>query len=81
MIAQNSLFSSMTVNGVMVARYGQGRGLALVESHPKLLLAAGLDGEMEAKSLIERHRRLLTDAVGDKARCAADDMADALVAA
>lgn len=37
-IAQNSLYSSMTVNGVLVARHGYYcLGLPLLESHPKLV--------------------------------------------
>ena len=36
-IAQNSLYSSMTVNGVLVAQHGRCLRLSLFESHPKLV--------------------------------------------
>lgn len=37
-ISQNSLYSSMTLNGIMVAQEGKILGLDLVETHPKLLM-------------------------------------------
>ena len=40
-LSQNSLYSSMTINGVLVAAKAHRElGLPLVESHPKLLIAA-----------------------------------------
>lgn len=39
--SQNSLFSAMTINGILVAtRVSQELGVPLVESHPKLLITA-----------------------------------------
>ena len=41
-VQQNSLRSSMTINGVLVAQFGRDRGLPLFESHPKLVFHAWL---------------------------------------
>lgn len=40
--AQNSLYSAMTINGILVAQLGRDRGLQLFESHPKLVLRVWL---------------------------------------
>ena len=61
-IPQNSLYSSMTVNGVLVA---MGLKIPICESHPKLMIKAGL----LPKQLIDLHASML------------DDAGDALVAA
>ena len=62
---QNSLYSSMTINGILVAQAGRELRLPLVESHPKLLLKAGL----LPNDLVENLNDL------------SDDEADALIAA
>lgn len=65
-VAQNSLYSSMTLNGAIVAKR---LGLPVYESHPKLLMQAGHDIPI---------REAYDAAV---ARAGSDHEADALVAA
>ena len=38
-VAQNSLFSSMTINGIIVAKRAVALGLPVIESHPTLTMA------------------------------------------
>ncbi|UTH47578.1 hypothetical protein KBW81_12765 [Loktanella salsilacus] len=65
-VAQNSLYSSMTLNGAIVAKR---LGLPVYESHPKLLLRVSGENEI---------RKIFQDAVGsDKT----DHEGDAIVAA
>lgn len=64
-IVQNSLGSSMTINGILVAQAGRELKLPLVESHPKLLRKAGLLPNDLVKFLNDK----------------SDDEADALIAA
>ena len=73
-MAQNSLGSSMTINGVLVAQAGRDLGLALVESHPKLLMKAALKSNLDGKDIADRYNTL-------KKKEKTDDKADALVAA
>ncbi len=69
-IAQNSLYSAMTVNGILVALAGRELGIPLVESHPKLLLGAALEKDPEGAELAARHR-VMIDATLSEAACAA----------
>lgn len=79
-IPQNSLYSAMTINGILVAQTGLEIGVPLVESHPKLLVRAALHSDPEGDDLGARHHALVNNALGDfEGR--ADDVADALVAA
>lgn len=80
-IPQNSLYSAMTINGILVAETGRELGIQLVECHPKLLLGAALANDPEGKDLASRHRDLLKAASSAATRVKADDMGDALVAA
>jgi predicted nuclease with RNAse H fold len=80
-IPQNSLYSAMTINGILVAQTGRELGIPLVESHPKLLLRAALEKDPEGAELAVRHRAMLEAESGKAARAKADDRADALVAA
>ena len=79
-IQQNSLYSAMTINGFLVARFGRDLGLQLFESHPKLVFRACLDKRTvdtdsahEADDLVAAYNKLL-----EKSQ---DHEADALVAA
>ncbi len=65
-VAQNSLYSSMTLNGALVAKR---LGLPVYESHPKLLLRVSGENTI---------RKVYQDAV---ANSGADHEADAIVAA
>ena len=80
-IAQNSLYSAMTINGILVAKTGRKLGVPLFESHPKLLLGAALEEDPEGVELVARHHAMLEAATSKAARAKADHMADALVAA
>jgi hypothetical protein len=68
-IAQNSLYSSMTINGILVAKTAHKLGIRLVESHPKLLLKTELQCTPEGAALAKRHCEMQ------------DDIGDALIAA
>ena len=70
-IAQNSLYSSMTINGVLVAQHGRCLGLPLLESHPKLVLHL-CQKDPEATEFLGWHAKLARPK---------DHEADALVAA
>ena len=72
-LAQNSLRSAMTVNGVLVADHGRCLHLSLFESHPKLVLHLCRDNP-RAKELLDRHKSLRETRTDDHE-------ADALVAA
>lgn len=73
-ISQNSLYSAMTLNGMMIAQEATRRwALALVESHPKLLVGAALERCDEAGALLHHH--------GTLSESGRDHEADALVAA
>lgn len=78
-IPQNSLYSSMTINGAIVARWAGSAGLALFESHPKLLVRT------EAASIapiLPVYRKIIDEGSGKSVGTRqADDMADAVVAA
>lgn len=69
-ISQNSLASSMTINGVHIARTARKLGIPIIESHPKLLLRTALKRDREGKSLKSRFRQISND-----------DETDALIAA
>lgn len=88
-IAQNSLYSSMTVNGVLVAQAAASLDLPIVECHPKLLLGAAAGRDPAGEAVISRHAEVIARGVADlppRARRrrkvdAADHAADALVGA
>jgi predicted nuclease with RNAse H fold len=81
-IAQNALYSSMTLNGAMVARRAERHGLPVFESHPKLLTRV-LSAEGSASESVLAAYRSIKDLAGSAPAAAkrADDMADAVVAA
>lgn len=80
-ISQNSLYSSMTINGILVAKTAHKLGIRLVESHPKLLLRTELDRTPEGATLAKRHCEMLEAAEGKTAKKKADDVGDAIIAA
>lgn len=81
-IAQNALYSSMTLNGAIVARAAVALGLPLFESHPKLLVKIAAAGDPEAIEILDTHSRIKNGpALGPSQAKRADDMADAVVAA
>ena len=82
-ISQNSLYSSMTLNGVIVARRAAESGLPLFESHPKLLVKTRLLPDTATSSMLSAYHYATRDCATATAKSAkrADDMADAVVAA
>ena len=76
-MAQNSLCSAMTVNGILVARFGRDQGLQLFESHPKLVFNVWLKKRMANAVFAPWHEVLSRK----KDRCQTRHMADAVVAA
>ena len=82
-IPQNSLYSAMTINGILAALSAHRAGMQLVETHPKLLLRAALNKDPEGAELARRHGVMLEGASKKKIKQKreADDMADALIAA
>ena len=77
-IAQNSLYSAMTINGIIVAMEAQNLGLPIVESHPKLLISAANNSDPEMTALCETYHRICQRRTDPKN---ADHEADAVVAA
>ena len=75
-IAQNSLYSAMTINGVLVAQVGRDLGLPLCESHPKLVFHACLKNRT-----VDTDSADLVAAYCDLLKKPEDHEADALVAA
>ena len=57
--SQNFLSSAMTINGVIVARFGRDFGLPLVESHPKLVHRVWLKKHMAGSDFARYHDKLL----------------------
>lgn len=81
-IAQNSLYSSMTLNGAMIAKECSDLGLPIVESHPKLLIKTNVAGDPEGHVILGRyHSTCSLPATSKKDAKRNDDKADALVAA
>ena len=72
-VAQNSLFSAMTINGMIVAMEACDLGLPLVESHPKLLMKGARHADAEMNDLCATYDALCGQA--------SDHEADAVVAA
>ena len=79
MVAQNSLYSAMTVNGVLIAMAGRDAGLPLAESHPKLLIRAAQHADPAIKLLCGRYEEMTRLGAGH--RGVTDHEADALIAA
>jgi len=81
-IPQNALYSSMTLNGAMVARRAAEHGLPLFESHPKLLTKVMPIVDPASESILKTYAGLKASGDGSKRGAKhADDMADAVVAA
>lgn len=81
-IPQNSLYSSMTLNGAIVARRAARSGLPLFESHPKLLTRIIPRTDRATRSLLDAYASIKAKGEGAKKDAKrADDMADAVVAA
>ena len=84
---QNSLQSSMTVNGILVAtRVRQEFGVPLVESHPKLLLRARSRKEepLVPPRVLQQHRKLKQAEAAERQHEGTgehDHQADAFIAA
>ena len=71
-VAQNSLYSAMTINGAIVARTASELGLSLIETHPKLLRKSELEDDIGGEQI--------RAAIGNLAH-RADHEVDALIAA
>lgn len=81
-IPQNSLYSSMTLNGAMVARWAARKGLPVSESHPKLLVRTRTRPDRSTETMIAAYRLMKESGTGSAAlERQADDKADAVVAA
>jgi len=81
-IPQNALYSSMTLNGAMVARRAADRSLLLFESHPKLLVKVLPVTDPASADILKTYTALKAAGEGvRKAAKQADDKADAVVAA
>lgn len=81
-IPQNALYSSMTLNGAMVARWAARNGLPLFESHPKLLVRTRTRPDRSTETMIVAYRHIKESITGSAAlERQADDKADAVVAA
>jgi len=81
-IPQNALYSSMTLNGAMVARWAARTGLPLFESHPKLLVRTRTRLDCITETVIAAYRSIKESSKGSAAlERQADDKADAVVAA
>ena len=78
-VAQNSLYSAMTINGVLIAMAGCEEGLPLVESHPKLLIRAAQHADPEMRLLFERYEEMTRHSPGRGG--VTDHEADAVIAA
>ncbi len=76
-MAQNSLCSAMTINGILVAQFSRDKGLQLFESHPKLVFQAWLKKRIANTVFAPWHEVLSCK----KDKCPARHMADAIVAA
>ena len=72
-VPQNSLYSSMTINGILVAQCGRGLDLRIFESHPKLVFHAWLKSHTANTDFARWHGKLREKAKFHEA--------DALVAA
>lgn len=77
-IAQNSLYSSMTLNGAMVARRAGRSGLKLFECHPKLFVRTRSVSDPATASIIAACQKKMSSGIPPKK---ADHMADAVVCA
>lgn len=81
-IPQNALYSSMTLNGALIARRAAEIGWPLYESHPKLLVRVMPPHDTAAKSLLHWYTSIKSTHDGTPRQAKrADDMADAVVAA
>jgi predicted nuclease with RNAse H fold len=81
-IPQNALYSSMTLNGAIVARRAARADLPLFESHPKLLVKTRSLPDAATSSMLNAYSARQQCASSEaKSVKAADDMADAIVAA
>lgn len=81
-IPQNSLYSSMTINGAIVARRAARHEIPLFESHPKLLVRTRSRSDPATKSILAHYHQIIKLGSNSlKTGKQADDMADAVVAA
>lgn len=81
-IPQNSLYSSMTLNGAMVAQHASKNRMAIYESHPKLLIKTLITSDAASQSIKFWYSQTQQSADGSKRSAKQhDDMADAIVAA
>ena len=81
-IPQNSLYSSMTLNGAMVAQHASMLTIPIYESHPKLLMKTLSTSNAASQSIKTWYCNMLRSADGSKRSAKQhDDMADAIVAA
>lgn len=81
-IPQNSLYSSMTLNGAMVAQHASKLWIPIYESHPKLLMKTLSTSNAASQSIQNWYSQMLQSADGSKRSAKQhDDMADAIVAA
>lgn len=82
-IFQNSLYSAMTLNGAMVAKWAAQSKLRLFESHPKLLMHVMPRDKPGWRSIASAYNSIIKEngAVSKKDEEQADHKADAVVAA
>lgn len=81
-IPQNALYSSMTLNGALIAKRASKHGWPVFESHPKLLVRVLPSGDAGPASALRWYSAIKSNHDGtSKGIKRADDMADAVVAA
>ncbi len=81
-IPQNALYSSMKINGAIIARRGEIAGPPMFESHPKLFVRTTLNNDAATESILAHYQGIQCQGSDSpKAAKRADDMADAVVAA
>jgi hypothetical protein len=68
-VHQNSLYSAMTVNGIIFALTCKKLNIPIIETHPKLLVRGPLSSSIEGEPIVRRYKAEEND-----------DVADALVA-
>lgn len=81
-IPQNALYSSMTLNGAIIAKRFARNGLPLFESHPKLFMKTRVEGDAATESILRVYTDIKSSgSITPTLSKQADDRADAVVAA
>lgn len=80
-IPQNALYSSMTLNGAIIAKRFARKGLPLFESHPKLFMKTCVEGDAAIASIVRVYKDIKSSgSITSRLSKQADDRADAVVA-